>query len=202
MLLDVADTQALHVDRALQALGQRLHQYRLEHGWTLDDLSKRTGISKPHLSRLESGERQPSIAALLALARAFDVPLASLFEDQADEDGDVLVRVAEVPLQEGNGLYYAPLRRSRAATMQPLRVIVPAQREGEDHYSHEGEEWLYVLSGRLRLTLGESEYLLEPGDAAQFDARIPHRLTALGDHNVELLRVACAAPRPLLNSYR
>ena len=74
-------------------------------------------------------------------------------------------------------------------------------RQGDLLYQHDGEEWLYVLSGQLVLILADEEHVLQPGDAAHFDARTPHRLSAKGGGDAEIILVACAAPRPLLGSY-
>jgi quercetin dioxygenase-like cupin family protein len=85
--------------------------------------------------------------------------------------------------------------------MQPVRISVPADRVGDELYRHEGEEWLYVLSGTLLLTLGANDHRLEAGDSAHFDAGIPHRLNALNGRDVEAILVASASPRALLGSY-
>ncbi len=187
----------------LSSLGARLRALRLGRGWTLDELAQRAGLSKSYLSRLEDSERQPSIAALLSLAQAHGLTLASLFgRADAPSQHCAVVRAGEAPPQQGNGLVYAPLTSAgRAASMQPIRVSVPAGRAGDEMYQHEGEEWLYVLSGTLRLALADETHLLHPGDAAHFDARVPHRLIAEGGHDAELILVACAAPRLLLDSY-
>ena len=78
-------------------------------------------------------------------------------------------------------------------------MLVPAQSEAA--YQHEGEQWLYVLSGRLCLEIGGDELVLAPGDAAHFDADNPHKLCALDDEDAEILLVACAVPYLLLKSY-
>ncbi|MBV9850812.1 MAG: helix-turn-helix transcriptional regulator [Armatimonadetes bacterium] len=187
----------------LSSLGARLRALRTGRGWTLDDLAHRAGLSKSYLSRLEDGGRQPSIAALLSLAQAHGLPLASLF-GTAEESSRrcAIVRADEAAPQRGNGLTYTPLSRAgRAADMQPIRVTVPADRAGDEMYQHDGEEWLYVLSGTLRLALADETHTLHPGDAAHFDARIPHRLSALDGRDAELILVACAGPRMLLDSY-
>ena len=190
----------------LASLGARLRALRLGREWTLDELAGRAGLSKSYLSRLEEGERQPSIAALLSLSQAHGLPLASLFGGGASEESPrrgVVVRAGEATPQQGNGLTYAPLSSlGRAASMQPIRVRVSAERAGDEMYQHDGEEWLFVLSGTLRLALDDEALTLHPGDAAHFDARLPHRLTAEGGQDAELLLVACAAPRMLLDSYR
>lgn len=182
-------------------LGERLRTLRAQHGWTLEDFAKRSGLSKSYLSRVEDGERQPSLAALLSLSQALGVPLASLFAAPPEARGTV-TRARSAPVQEGNGLRYVSLSRgAHPAQMQPIKVMVPAGREGDALYQHDGEEWLYVLRGSLRLTLTEDAYDLAPGDAAHFDARLPHRLAALGGEDAEIILVACAAPRALLSSY-
>ena len=194
-------------DRLVQAevshLGARLRDLRTGRGWTQDELARRAGLSKSYLSRIEDGERQPSLASLLSLAQAYGVPLASLFAAPAGENrlGAVL-RGGSLPPQQGNGLTYTPLSRpEHVANMQPIRVTVSAQREGGEQYRHDGEEWLYVLSGTLHLALADESYVLHPGDSAHFDARVAHRLSAFDGHDAELILVACAVPRMLLDSY-
>lgn len=190
----------------LSDLGGRLRAFRLGREWTLDDLARKVSLSKSYLSRLEEGERQPSLASLLALSRAFSVPLAALLQEDAlgeDRYAGLITRAAQAQPQPGNGLTYTPLsRRTPPVGMQPVRVVVSGDRVGEEQYQHDGEEWLYVLSGTLQLTLTDTTHILQPGDAAHFDAREPHRLSALHSQDAELIVVACAAPRPLLDSYR
>jgi transcriptional regulator with XRE-family HTH domain len=190
------------LDRGLAELPARIRRLRQERGWTLERLASETALSKPYLGRLEAGERQPSLAALLALGRAFGLSVSDLLSEDAGAD-EVVVRGDGAPEQRGNGLRYQPLssQTSRGA-LEAMRVVVPADRPGGPRYEHAGEEWLYVLSGRLRLALGDTEAELGPGDAAQFDARIPHRLAAAGDEDVELLLVAAPVAAPLLRSYR
>ena len=184
-------------------LGTRLRELRKERGWRLEDLAERTNLSRPYLSRLESGERQPSLGALFSVAQAYGVTLSSLFEPEPEAKNGVIVRAADSPVQRGNGLFSANLSKgSWTFNLQPLRVVVPAEREERELYQHEGEQWLYVLSGRLGFKIGEEEeVVLEPGDAAHFDAENPHRFTALDGRDAEVILVACAVPYLLLRSY-
>jgi len=189
------------LDRGLAELPARLRRLRQERGWTLERLASETELSKPYLGRLEAGERQPSLAALLALGRAFGLSVSELVGESAAAD-EVVVRGAEAREQRGNGLRYQPLSPGAGrAALEAIRVVVPADRPRGPMYEHAGEEWLYVLSGRLRLTLGDTEAELGPGDAAQFDARLAHRLAAAGDEDVELLLVAAPVAAPLFDSY-
>ena len=158
-----------------------MRELRLKRGWTLQELACRSGLSKAFLSRLESGGRQASIAAALTLSRIFDVSLASLFESPLATEPCVIVRGADAVEKSVNGLKYVPLSHAgRFFNLQPIKVTVPLSRRGNEHYHHDGEEWIYVLSGKLTLSLAGKTYDLEPGDAAHFDSRLPHRLIARG----------------------
>ncbi len=196
----------------LAKLGQRLRALRTERGWTLSELSEQADVSEAYLSRLEGGERQPSLAVLFTLARVYGVSLPDLFGSTSENpkpeapkrkaSAGVVIRAGDRRLQEGNGLFYTSLAGgNHLADLHPLRVIVPVNRQGEQHYQHSGEEWLYVLSGQLILTLVDEQFLLNPGDAAHFDAFLPHNLSAIGDQDAEILLVACTPTRSLLKSY-
>jgi quercetin dioxygenase-like cupin family protein len=114
----------------------------------------------------------------------------------------VIVRSRDGEVRYGKGPSYARLFTSDwAFNLQPLRVLVPAEAEGEFLYQHEGGQWLYVLSGRLRLELSDEDFVLESGDAAHFDADQKHRLQALDGQDAEAILVACAVPYLLLRSY-
>jgi transcriptional regulator with XRE-family HTH domain len=175
----------------LSSFGARLKELRLKRGWTLEELACRSSLSKAFLSRLESGDRQASIAGALTLSRIFNVSLASLFESQLATEPCVIVRGADAAEKSINGLRYVPLSNAgRFFNLQPIKVIVPVSRRGNEHYHHDGEEWIYVLSGALTLSLAGKTYDLAPGDAAHFDSRLPHRLIANGKRGAELLLVA------------
>lgn len=195
-------TQARVVDRRLAALPERLRAARVRRGWTLERAADHAGLSLAHLSRLESGGRQPSIAVLVALATAYGEPIGGLLgDDQPPPTGVVRGRLA--PVLESEGLSYASLTAHLPdPLLQALRVRVPAGRARPGRAQHRGEEWLFVRSGRLRLDLDDEETVLEPGDAAHFDAAVPHRLGVDGRDDVELLLVAAATRGDVLAAHR
>jgi transcriptional regulator with XRE-family HTH domain len=183
------------IEEQLTALGARLKSLRSGRGWTLEELAERTGLSKPFLSRMEAGQRQPSIAVVLTLAKTYGVPLGELFETAGDRQPCVIVRGGQGKAVQSDGLSYVPLSsQARFGNLQPIRLTVAALRRGDETYQHEGEEWLFVLTGRLKLSLDGKNYDLSAGDSAHFDAHLPHRLSAVGGKDVELLMVACALP--------
>ena len=183
----------------LASFGARLKELRLKRGWTLQELAARSSLSKAFLSRLESSGRQASIAAALTLSRIFGVSLASLFEAPETEASCTIVRAADAAEKTVNGLKYKLLSSGRFFNLQPLRVKVSPSRRGNEHYQHEGEEWIYVLSGKLTLSLAGKTYDLEPGDAAHFESRLPHRLIARGECDTEVLVVAAPVWTPPMN---
>ena len=169
----------------LDAVGPRLRTLRQRHALTLADLSAETGISVSTLSRLESGQRRPTLELLLPLARVHRVPLDELVD--APETGDPRVRAR--PVHRG-GMTILPLTR-RPGGIQAMKLLLPVgygSDVGPDELrSHEGYEWLYVLDGRLRLRLGPHDMVLVPGEAAEFDTRTPHAMANGGDDVCELL---------------
>jgi transcriptional regulator with XRE-family HTH domain len=185
------------IQSQLCSFGARLRELRLKRGWTLEELACRSGLSKAFLSRLESGGRQASIAAALTLSRILDVSLASLFESELATEPCVIVRAADAVTKSMNGLKYVSLSNAgRFFNLQPIKVVVPSSRRGQEHYHHDGEEWVYVLTGSLTLSLAGKTYDLEPGDAAHFDSRLPHRLIAKGKRDAEVLVVASPVASP------
>lgn len=169
------------VDRVLAGVGERLLALRRDRGTTLAGLARSTGISTSTLSRLEAGKRRATLELLLPIARAHGVTLDELIGTRAAEDP----RVRSEPLHF-HDVVALPLTRSPG---QPsaYKMIYPATRKEPQPTSHEGFEWLYVLSGRLRLVLGDQDFTMASGEAAEFDTRIPHWLGSAGDGPVEAL---------------
>jgi transcriptional regulator with XRE-family HTH domain len=171
------------LDQTLAATGPRLRALRRERDTTLAELSAATGISVSTLSRLESGARRPTLELLLPLARAHGVTLDELVG--APPTGDPRIHLRPVVR---HGMTMIPLTR-RAGGIQAYKLVIPAsgRRRKPEPQTHEGYEWLYVLNGRLRVVLGEQDFVLSPGEAAEFDTRVPHWFGAADREPVEFL---------------
>ncbi|MEU7745596.1 helix-turn-helix transcriptional regulator [Nonomuraea sp. NPDC049158] len=171
------------LDDVLHAVGPRLRTLRQQRGATLTELSESTGISISTLSRLESGQRRPTLELLLPLARAHQVTLDELVD--APPTGDPRVQLRSF---QRFGSTFIPLTR-RPGGLQAFKQVMPPNWPGTepDPRVHEGYEWLYVLAGRLRLVLGEHDVILTPGEVAEFDTRIPHWFGNAGPEPVEVL---------------
>jgi len=169
------------IDAGLSAVGPRLKQLRTDRGITLAELSATTGISKSTLSRLETGQRRASLELLLPLARAYRVPLDDLVG--APDVGDPRVRLKP---RRVNGRVVVPLTPQRGG-VQAWKILIPASQREPKPRVHEGYEWLYVLSGQMRLVLGEHDLVLDAGEVAEFDTRLPHWFGSAGGRPAEVL---------------
>ncbi|WP_448623600.1 helix-turn-helix domain-containing protein [Geodermatophilus sp. URMC 64] len=168
----------------LTGIGPRLRALRRQRGDTLTQLSAATGISVSTLSRLESGDRRPTLELLLPLARAHQVPLDELVD--APPTGDPRVHLR--PRTAHHGTTVVPLTR-RPGGIQAFKMVYPPRTPpGEPQLKvHEGYDWLYVLAGRMRVLLGEHDVVLSPGEVAEFDTRTPHWLGNPFDEPAEVL---------------
>jgi len=169
------------ITAALDAVGPRLKRLRSQRGFTLADLAETTGISTSTLSRLENGQRRPSLELLLPLAQAYRVPLDELVG--APEVGDPRVRLKP---RRVNGRTVVPLT-PQPGGVQAWKILIPASQTMPEPRTHEGYEWLYVLSGRMRLILGEHDLVLGAGEVAEFDTRLAHWFGSADGNAAEVL---------------
>jgi transcriptional regulator with XRE-family HTH domain len=171
-------------EAVLGAVGPRLRALRRQHGATLEQVAALTGLSISTLSRIESGQRRPTLEVLLPLARAYHVPLDELVGAPATGDP----RIHPCPVHR-DGATWIPLSRT-PGSLSAFKQILPVPQTLPEHLDqrvHEGHEWLYVLNGTLRLALGDKDFHLRTGEAAEFDTKVPHALANSGHQPLELL---------------
>jgi transcriptional regulator with XRE-family HTH domain len=175
------DDSTAGIAAALEQVGPRLKRLRTQRGATLTGVAAATGISKSTLSRLETGQRRPSLELLLPLAQVYKVPLDDLVG--APEVGDPRIRLKPTRVK---GRTVIPLTRQPDG-MQAWKIVIPTSKVRPELRAHEGYEWLYVLSGRMRLVLGDHDLVLGPGEVAEFDTQVPHWFGSTGDQPAEVL---------------
>ena len=176
------DTPAT-VAAAVDHIGPRLRRLRTQRRVTLTSLASTTGISKSTLSRLETGQRRPTLELLLALSHAYRVPLDDLVG--APDVGDPRVRLKPGRVK---GRTVIPLTRQPDG-MQAWKIVIPTSKVTPEPRAHDGYEWIYVLSGRMRLVLGDQDWTLGPGEVAEFDTKVPHWFGSTGDEPAEILSI-------------
>lgn len=173
-------------DDSVDFIGPRLRSWREKRSMTLAELSATTGISSSTLSRLEAGKRAPNLELVVPIARALRLELDDIVPRKAPDP-----RVRRITRRTDEASYETLSPES--SPVQTYKVTFPPNPAGATAPPqlkvHDGQEWLYVLSGRLRLVLGEQDVTLGAGEAAEFDTRIPHWLTAVGARPTEFLSI-------------
>lgn len=185
-----AGDESARISRSIRAL-------RVQRGLTLSSAAKMSDISSAHLSRIENGERSPSITILLQLARAFEVPLGVLIGEDLPQAGQEITVHRARPAPEGRTaeISFEVLGSSTAfALLQPIRVLLPAE-ASTPRRSHDGDEWIHVERGGIELEVGSEAVTLSRGDSAQFSAVLEHRITSRSRDGASLLLVSSVTRR-------
>lgn len=174
-------------------LARRLLELRRESRLTLTALSEKCGISAPHLSRLEKGDRQPSIGALLQLARVYDMSLSQLVEEETDESYHLIRSGSGITHEGADGTYTVLSGPGPGLSV----VEISVSKRKSKPVRHDGQEWLQVMRGTIAFALGTETIELSSGDAIQFDASVPHSLRPTSKAPVQILLVSTTASRTL-----
>jgi transcriptional regulator with XRE-family HTH domain len=181
--MSVVDDSSAAIAAALDQVGPRLKRLRAQRRMTLTGLASTTGISKSTLSRLETGQRRPTLELLLALSHAYRVALDDLVD--AKDVGDPRIRLKPGHVK---GRTVIPLTRQPDG-MQAWKIIIPISQTTPEPRTHDGYEWIYVLSGHMRFILGDRDWVLGPGEVASFDTTVPHWFGGTGDEPAEILSI-------------
>jgi len=179
-------------------IGKKIRELRKKAGLVLQDISNQTGLSKPLLSQIEKEVISPPIATLLKISKALNVNIGFFFQDNDPEEKVVLVRKDESKVidsryfgREESGYYYEALAYKKPKKyMEPF--LVEFKRQNADkltYFSHEGEEFIYLLEGTLEFRTENQQYVLHPGDSLYFESSIPHAYRALERRNAKALTV-------------
>lgn len=170
------------VDEIEQVVRARLRSLRHTLGLSLDELAARAHLSASTISRVETGKRTIGLDVLVPLARALQVDIDQLLDVHADED--VVIR----PTPSSSGIVTTwMLSRPTGSTTAIKMRLEPTTTRPEPRV-HPGHDWLFVVEGRVRLTLGEREVVVETGEAAEFTTMTPHAIEAI-DSPAELIMI-------------
>ncbi|MGC7872690.1 helix-turn-helix domain-containing protein [Desulfosporosinus sp. SYSU MS00001] len=159
-------------------ISKQLKQVRLEKQLTLDELAKRTGFTKSLLSKIENNKVSPPLSTLMRITRALDVSLSELFR-AAEARRIEIVRgnqKAQRPSSTVDGQRMESLVQGfPQQKFEPILVSIDNQASHEIKlYDHPGQEFIYVLSGKMKYVYGNEEYFVEAGDSLYFYADVPH----------------------------
>lgn len=179
-------------------IGAKIKELRKARKLTLQSVATETGFSPALISQIENNNVSPPIATLSKLARFFDVKISHFFEEEEEvrryevvrvEDRRVVSRVIS-KAGKGHGYTYEALSvHNLNKKMEPFVVSVSERSDDETMYSHEGEEFILIISGTAEVLLDEERIKLEAGDAIYFDSSMRHRLLSYDGSEVQVLAI-------------
>lgn len=175
-----------------EVIGRTILKMRKDRGMTLDELAALTGFSKSYLSKIENLLSVPPIGTLSKIAQAFACDLGHFLrnEDSSLEDTVSVVHVRErqAAVRGGTafGYDYASLaHKKRNKRMEPFIFTFPAKIDVDSFFEHKGEEFIFILRGRVEFETKRSgvveKWILEAGDGLYLDSSVPHRGRSLGE---------------------
>jgi transcriptional regulator with XRE-family HTH domain len=184
-------------------IGQKLTTLRKSLNLSVDELAERCGCSTEVISGLEAGHLAPSLAPLIKITRALGVRLGTLLDDDTsigpvitragDAESAARLRSLETASDAGTLGFFSLAATKASRHMEPFLIEVRPGEEGQHALSsHEGEEFIYVLSGSVEIEYGKELYALGPGDSIYYDSIVPHQVRAYHGVPAHLLAVVYA----------
>jgi transcriptional regulator with XRE-family HTH domain len=176
------------IRRKSQPLGKRLLKLRREKKLTLKNVANETGLTTKYISQVEKGEVIPPVSVLLQLSKALEIDSSLLLrEEKARADK----QKAEDYQKRTEAYTYQTLTpEARHKHLKAFKIFIDPK---SDHkgvsYQHLGEEFHYVLKGKIEVMVGENKNILGPGDSLHFNSSIVHKLRNIGDKRAELIVV-------------
>lgn len=173
---------------------ENIKALRIQKKLTLEKLALLTGLTKGYLSKVERSDKAPPYSTLNKIAGALDIEVTSLLENSSNPLNDLRIdftRTSKDPViikgtSKNEGYDYQILAGSKPGkNMEPFIIYAPSQIK--KMYTHEGEEFMYVIDGRLEFIYGDQTYVMEPGDTVYFDSCVPHSGRSLGKKTARLL---------------
>jgi transcriptional regulator with XRE-family HTH domain len=174
---------------------ENIKKARAEQKMSLDQLAKITGLTKGYLSKIENANKLPPFSTLVKVAAALRIDVTYLIS--CDPDVQDIAKISVVRASErqqietdGNlyGYHYEPLAHKKPGKNMEPYMIMPSFSK-ETVFSHEGEEFMYVLEGTHEFMYGEEKYVLEAGDSIYFDSEVPHSGRSIGPRRAKVLAV-------------
>ena len=175
-------------------IGARIKQLRLERGLTITILAEKSGFTRGYISKVENSKKAPPVSTLMSLVRAIGVNINDIFSEGETETNFTIVRKSERQAISLNGSSFGYSYEPLAPTfpkrhIDPYILTIPNNPKGTKTFQHKGEEMILVLEGKLAMTYGDKEYLVEEGDCIYFNSSIPHEGYAVGNNKVKCVMV-------------
>lgn len=181
----------------MSTIGKRIQSYREKQNLSIEDLADRTVLSEDFLRAVEDDDMYPSLRPLVKISRALGVRLGTFMDDHISSD-PLITRLGEReeeltmhPDGKEPGMVFHSLGKGKTDRhMEPFFIeMLPESGKDKTLSSHEGEEFIAVQSGKMRLIYGQEESVLEAGDTVYFNSIVPHNVACAGDEKTEIYAV-------------
>lgn len=179
-------------------LGERIADFRQKNGMTLEQMSQRTGLDIQFLSAVEAHDLYPSLGPLVKIARTLGVRLGTFLDDKLSQD-PLIVRLdqrqKQITTHRGeqgpeDTVFYSLGLGKTDRHMEPFFVeLMPGEQGSDKLSSHEGEEFIVVVSGQVELVYGQDKFMLNPGDSMYYNSVVPHHVAAVGGEKATIYAV-------------
>ncbi len=168
-------------------VGKKIKKVRLEKKISLDRVANETGCSIDYLKQVESGRKIPPVGTLLQISRALEIDSGFLLREQ---ESNLKRRIRAYTKRTDNYAYTTLTPGAEHKHLKAFRVAIDAMQSHKGvGFQHEGEEFVYVLSGRIEVKVGDHINTLDQGDSLHFNSGIQHQLKNIADKTAELLVV-------------
>jgi transcriptional regulator with XRE-family HTH domain len=183
-------------EKEKEALGERIRTAREMRGLTLEDISSRTGIDVATLKGIESSKMAPPLGQLIRLGKALDMKMGYFISPGVDKPMTVVRKdqgkaVARYGKKKGeqHGYSYESLAPEKANRMMEPFIVTLMPTEAEEFSSHDGQEFIFVLEGEMKVQVGDKVEFLKPGDAVYYDSTQPHLVKSATKIKARILAV-------------
>jgi quercetin dioxygenase-like cupin family protein len=168
-------------------LGARIKKARTAKKYTLDQVANETGFAIDYLKEIEAGKTMPPVGALLQISRALEIDSGALLKEPEER---LQKRIKAHTKRTENYAYTTLTPGAENKHLKAFRVLVePQQNHKGVGYHHEGEEFVYVLKGRIEVTVGEHVNALAAGDSLHFNSGIRHKMRSVSEEQAEMIVV-------------
>jgi transcriptional regulator with XRE-family HTH domain len=186
------------MDRGKESLGDRIRRVREMRGLTIRDLSSRTGINADALEHIESGKDIPALGQLARLGKALDMKMGYFISPGIEKFMTVVREDERQPISRygetksmRHGYFYESLAPEKADRLIEPFIVTLVPTDVEEFSTHVGQEFLYVLEGKMKVQVGDRVDSLEPGDAVYYDSNQPHFVRCMGTTVTKILAIIC-----------
>jgi transcriptional regulator with XRE-family HTH domain len=165
-------------------IGDRIKMLRISQKRTMQEIAEASDLSKSMISKIENNKTVPSVAALVKIAKALGTNISSLLEQDGWVNAIITTRQKAqenlTTTDKGYSIYpYASEYHEKK--MQPFLFVAKKDEVIPHELSHEGEEFIYVIKGQMKMQVGETEYLLNSGDSLYFNSVQKHGIMPVSD---------------------